>query len=513
MPLSSAANYYRDQQALTALAVRGARRANGVAAQAGQVAAYQAASALLADEAAGAMLAEQGLDPEPVASLNPAAFTADTRNTAAMIQAAATDEAIDRVVATLVADSGRNSMGAATVARPSANGHVRYLQAPSCARCAVLAGRFYRWSTGFQRHPRCDCQMVPTSSAVADGLISDPMVAFERGDIRGLSRADAEALREGADLSRVVNIKSRAAGLTPGSSTLTRGGRLTPDGIYRIADNDRDEAVRLLREQGYLTSAAATPGASRIAPRAPSEWGRWKSGRDVHVDADNLPDFDADNPLAVYGDRLQIQGENETTALHLRELEEHFSEGVHVTLRDHFADTPEGGFYIGDEAVPELDDLGHLRGVQPRGWDEAATWDTVPGAFNPATRVCACGGGGHGHGTTSLALHEGSHALDNALGMASRSDEFIAAYFDVHGKLHMNPYFTHPGNPEGYLSEGFAETFAAYSKSRSLDREGQIDALSSALADGHVTSGPETRASLGRLLDYFSGIESRMVSR
>lgn len=263
--LPSAANYYRDQQTLTALAVRGARQASGLAAQAAQVAAYQALSATLADQAAGEMLSAQGLDPEPVAELNPAAFTTESRGTAAMIQAAATDEAVDRLVATLVADSGRNAMGAATIARPSANGHIRYLTSPSCARCAVLAGRFYRWSTGFQRHPRCDCQMVPSHSAIADGLTSDPMLAFERGEIRGLSQADTEALREGADLSRVVNVRSRSAGLSPSGTSLTRGGRLTPDGIYRLADGNRDDAVRLLSEQGYLTAPHAKQSGTRIA--------------------------------------------------------------------------------------------------------------------------------------------------------------------------------------------------------------------------------------------------------
>lgn len=34
-------------------------------------------------------------------------------------------------------------------------GYVRVLNPPSCGRCAILAGRFYRWSAGFQRHPMC----------------------------------------------------------------------------------------------------------------------------------------------------------------------------------------------------------------------------------------------------------------------------------------------------------------------------------------------------------------------
>lgn len=213
-----------------------------------------------------------------------------------------------------------------------------------------------------------------------------------------------------------------------------------------------------------------------------------------------------------YGGRLHIQGSGEVAAQHLSDLSEHFSPAVHATLKEHFDGSPDGGFYIGDAAVPELDDLGHLRGVLPRGHDVDSTWDTVPGAYDPTRRVCACGGGGHGHGSTSLALHEGSHALDDALGLASGSDEFRDVYFEVHGTLRMNPYFTHPANPSGYLSEGFAESFAAWSRSRSLDRDGQIEAVSQALG-GYAASGPQTRAALGRLVDYLSGLESRMSSR
>lgn len=243
-----------------------------------------------------------------------------------------------------------------------------------------------------------------------------------------------------------------------------------------------------------------------------AKFSRWRAGRDVRVAAGrDLPDFNSDNPLEFYGDRLSIADESETAATHLADLEQ-FSEGAHTQLRNHFAGQDDAGFYVGDSSVPGLDDLGHLSGVRPRGWDAGDSWDTVPGAYNPATRVCACGGGGHGHGATSLALHEGSHALDDALGMVSASDEFRDAYFDVHSKLSMNPYFTYEGNASGYLSEGFAESYAAWTKSRTLDRDGQIDALSTALG-GYSSGGTQTRESLGRLVDYLSGLDSRLLSR
>lgn len=252
--LTSASSYYRRQRSLNALAVRGARNAKGRGpeAVAAQVQSYQAASVALADTAADVMLAEQGIDTAAEGVLNAPAFVSSSSGLVQMIRATANDVALDRLVSTLVADAGRSGMGVATVARPGVTGHIRYVNSPSCARCAILAGRFYRWSTGFQRHPHCDCQMVPSNEIAAPGLISDPMEAFEKGQISGLSKADTQAIIEGADLGQVVNVRRSAAGLTEGSSVMVRGGRLTPEGVYRIA-SDRAEAVSLLTQQGYIT--------------------------------------------------------------------------------------------------------------------------------------------------------------------------------------------------------------------------------------------------------------------
>jgi hypothetical protein len=57
---------------------------------------------------------------------------------------------------TQVADAGRGAAGVDTATRRN-TGYVRMLNPPSCSRCSVLAGRFYRWNAGFNRHPKCDC--------------------------------------------------------------------------------------------------------------------------------------------------------------------------------------------------------------------------------------------------------------------------------------------------------------------------------------------------------------------
>lgn len=68
-------------------------------------------------------------------------------------------------------------------------------------------------------------------------------------------KAGAEAIREGADMARVVN--ARRGMYTAGGRLFThesagRRPRLMPEQILREADGDRGEAIRLLRLHGYL---------------------------------------------------------------------------------------------------------------------------------------------------------------------------------------------------------------------------------------------------------------------
>lgn len=58
------------------------------------------------------------------------------------------------IAKTQVADAGRAAVEVAMAAEPTVTGWVRMLVPPSCGRCAILAGRRYRVSAGFSRHPR-----------------------------------------------------------------------------------------------------------------------------------------------------------------------------------------------------------------------------------------------------------------------------------------------------------------------------------------------------------------------
>jgi hypothetical protein len=169
---------------------------------------------------------------------------------------------LDMIVRTQVADAGRAATGTAIAAR--GGGYTRQLTPPSCSRCAILAGRWYRWNEGFQRHPRCDCVHVPATKGFSRDLKVSARGYFDSlsqtEQDRVFTKAGAEAIRDGADPAQVVNARRgmQTAGgrLITSESTSRRGvarrGRLMPEQIYADARGDRDEAVRLLRQHGYL---------------------------------------------------------------------------------------------------------------------------------------------------------------------------------------------------------------------------------------------------------------------
>lgn len=188
-----------------------------------------------------------------------------------MPRAMATGRAsLEMTLRTQVADAGRVADGVAIAARPRV-GYARMLVLPSCSRCISLAGRFYRYSAGFLRHPQCDCIHVPAKgeeAAKSEGLANDPTAIFDSLSTseqdKAFGHAGAQAIREGADMNQVVN--ARSGMYTAGGSRLTQTGttrratagqrlgkapRLMPEQIYRESTS-REDAVRLLTQHGYL---------------------------------------------------------------------------------------------------------------------------------------------------------------------------------------------------------------------------------------------------------------------
>lgn len=280
-----------------------------------------------AQDATTAVLAAQGLDDDPAGLVDPRAFAgvaSDGRDLATLLayptvrarheigRGMPVREALARggrllelAAATQVSDAGRLAQGVATAARRDVGGYYRYLSLPSCERCAILAGKWFRWNAGFQRHPRCDCSHLPAAnhSLDDDPRLFSPERAFEAGQVRGLTAAEAQAVRDGASMTMVVNARRGARGLFTAEATTRRSYasavrrriaeqrgealeetalrvgrrgavanyverrvalRPTPEAIYRYATS-RDDAIRLLYANGYIVGdirAVAARGAA-----------------------------------------------------------------------------------------------------------------------------------------------------------------------------------------------------------------------------------------------------------
>lgn len=111
---------------------------------------------------------------------------------------------LEQALQTAVADAARDATAASIIARPQI-GYVRMVNPPCCSRCAVLAGRVYKWNSGFLRHPGCDCLHIPSTVANADSFLADPNELVKRGLITDLSQGQRDRLADGADLSKVLN--------------------------------------------------------------------------------------------------------------------------------------------------------------------------------------------------------------------------------------------------------------------------------------------------------------------
>ncbi|MHC6592418.1 hypothetical protein ACYSM9_07370 [Arthrobacter sp. C152] len=249
-------------------------------------------AAVLGGDYGASTLAEQGLYEAPKSFLNPVGFVGsapDGRSLSGLLYSPVTQvksalgaghpparalavgrAVLDRNVQTMVADTGRAAASVDIVARPRI-GYVRMLTPPSCARCVVLAGKFFRWNTGFQRHPRCDCRHIPSRENTAGDHTTDPYEYFRslsgEDQDRIFTKAGANAIRDGADVFQVVNSRR---GLQPGGLVTKEGTsragnfgrgrppRLTPEGIYSQGLS-REETLKLLERNGYILPGGQQP--------------------------------------------------------------------------------------------------------------------------------------------------------------------------------------------------------------------------------------------------------------
>jgi hypothetical protein len=271
--LTAASEAYTVQAQIAAAAVAAVRRLrNPTAVQIAQLlVAYQLLAAQQGASAVPAVLAQQGLSSAAsatVAAQALAGLTSAGYPLSTMFDTITSPAQLAMLVASTVQDAGRNGASLQMAVTPSVTGYVRMLNPPSCSRCVVLAGKFYRWNEGFERHPQCDCRHIPSTENLAGDLTTDPMAYFESltpaEQDATFGAAGAQAIRDGADMGRVVNarrnggvrkaqILGREAFTTSvGTGRARRGARLMPETIYAIAGEDRAEAIRLLRVHGFI---------------------------------------------------------------------------------------------------------------------------------------------------------------------------------------------------------------------------------------------------------------------
>lgn len=294
--LLSADEHYRRQQRIVAAGVLAARKARQTSLDqlVRIVTAYQLVAVREAAASIEPMLVEQGITSAPagtVAATSLAGYATDGRTLNGLFAMATTDYMFDLMAANQIQGMARYAESIATTVNYGAEGYVRMLNPPSCARCAVLAGKFYRWSSGFRRHPNCDCVHIPSTENLSGDLRTDPQLAIDNGliqrrytytDANGntttrmvndLTRDQLRALEDGGDVSQVINIgrspllrDSYSFGRSERRSTesTTRFGlayrqrtgrrstaRLTPYSIYRVAES-REQAIQLLKVNGFI---------------------------------------------------------------------------------------------------------------------------------------------------------------------------------------------------------------------------------------------------------------------
>ncbi|EFL01594.1 conserved hypothetical protein [Streptomyces sp. SPB78] len=192
-----------------------------------------------------------------------------------------------RMISTQIADASRSATQVAMTSHRRCIAYVRVVKLPACGRCIILAGKQYSYSTGFQRHPKCDCGMDPIDIErwgdvpSPEDLVKQMSPEEQR---RRLGAAAVDALDKGADLAQVVNARRGMQTMTAYGHTVkattegatvrglagkrlaaefgaekvrgqryrvARTPRLMPEEILRISTS-REQQLRLLRKHGYL---------------------------------------------------------------------------------------------------------------------------------------------------------------------------------------------------------------------------------------------------------------------
>lgn len=208
-----------------------------------------------------AALDAQGTPVDPVADINPrglVGLASDGRSLEALLYSSVVHartakvdtlpqrlhvgaDWLEQIVRTQVADASRDAAKVAVTVRPRVK-WVRIVTPPCCGRCAILSGRVYAFSQAFQRHPKCDCTMLPQT-------VADPFAAgrtIDHRDVTDLTGKQRALIASGQSLARVVNDHARKRGAF--------SGYLPPTRVDKVIDRagQRDKAMDALRQIGVI---------------------------------------------------------------------------------------------------------------------------------------------------------------------------------------------------------------------------------------------------------------------
>jgi len=192
------------------------------------------------------------------------------------------EEFLAGVVATIMADTARAAETAAMAQREWVTGYVRMIEPGACSRCVILAGKFYLYNDGFDRHPECRCVHIPADENTADSVLTSPERYFDNltaaEQDRVFTNAGAEAIRLGADPSKVVNARRGMETAQRNPRGWIPKGQLVPTDVYGRPTYITTEGVTRTGVFGRINAQRRADGKPalrvRLMPESIVELGR-----------------------------------------------------------------------------------------------------------------------------------------------------------------------------------------------------------------------------------------------
>lgn len=235
-----------------------------------------------------------------------------------LLPGTAMDQAMDQLamlIRTTIADSARQAVAVAMTTHPHCGGYYRQLTLPSCARCAILAGRHYATNAGFLRHPKC----FPGNVVVSGPRLEAATRRWYEGKLVVLTTESGQELA-----------------LTGNHPILTRRGWLPAHLL-----NEFDEVVRSTSVNG--AAALVVPDHHQVPSRIEDVWGSFGVAG-FHTVESSPQDFHGDGQ---HGEVDVVRPDGPLDYRMLAAL-------LEQTAQQHFAFTPRPPVPLHGQGMPEL---------------------------------------------------------------------------------------------------------------------------------------------------------------